>query len=305
MTSTPYRPATAPLFTALDARRDGWSAQKLADKVRSGEIMRIAKGCYVGMTEFRALHPEQRHVLRVEATLPTFSFPVVASHYSALALHDIPIWGADLSRIHFARVDAGERYSRRGVAVHPSYGPRELVVIEGLRAVHPTIAVLGTAMVCGIESGVVAADGALASGLTTIDHLHEWLDRMAGFPKVSRAWRAVELAEPRTESPGESRTRLVLNSLDLGPVRPQVEIYDESGAFVGRVDFLLPRHRLIVEFDGLMKYGPDDAREAIIAEKVREDQLRALGYGVARVVWRDLGVAGRIEAKVRRARLGR
>lgn len=303
MTSTPYNPVNTPIFTALDAHRDGWSAQKLADKVRSGEIVRIAKSCYVGMAEFRALPPDQRHVLRVEATLPTFSFPVVASHYSALALYDLPTWGADLSRLHFARTAAGGRYSRRGVAVHPSYGPPELVVIEGLRAVHPTIAVLGTAMQCGIESGVVAADGALASGLTTVDHLHEWLDRLSGVPKVTRARRVVELAEPLTESPGESRTRLILNTLGLGPVCPQVKIFDDDG-LVGRVDFLLVRERLVVEFDGVTKYGAHNAREAIIAEKIREDRLRALGYGVARLLWGDLEVPGRVAAKAHKARRG-
>lgn len=134
MISTPYNPAAPSIFTALDAHRDGWSAQKLADKVRTGEIVRIAKSRYVGMVEFRALSPEKRHVLRVKARLPTSDSPS-SSHYSALALHGIPIWGADLSRLHFARIGAGARFSRREVAVHPNYGPPELVVIEGLRAV--------------------------------------------------------------------------------------------------------------------------------------------------------------------------
>ncbi len=111
---------------------------------------------------------------------------------------------------------------------------------------------------------------------------------------------AVELAEPLTESPGETRTRLVLNTLHLGPVQPQVKIYDDAG-LIGRVDFLLVKHRAVVEFDGLSKYGANNAQEAIIAEEVREDRLRALGYGIARVVWKDFDVAGRIEAKLRRA----
>lgn len=300
MTTPPHNPATAPIFTTIDAQRDGWSAHKLAAHVRRGAIIRLAKGRYVSAADFRTLKPERRHALRVEATLPTFSFPVVASHYSALALYGLRVWRADLGRIHFARVAAGERYSRRGIAVHPRYGPADQVVIESLHAVHPTIAVLGAAMLCGVESGVIAADGALAVGLTTVDHLGEWTDRLSGWPMICRARRAVELADGRSESPGESRTRLILNALGLGPVEPQVEIFDEAG-LVGRVDFLLPRFRVVVEFDGMVKYGSDDARAVLVAEKSREDRLRALGFIVVRLVWRDLEVPGRVAAIVRKA----
>jgi very-short-patch-repair endonuclease len=67
--------------------------------------------------------------------------------------------------------------------------------------------------------------------------------------------------------------------------RLQVVIRDEHGRLVGRVDFLLSG-QLIVEFDGAQKYG--EGAEAILAEKVREDRLRARGYRVVRTSWGDL-----------------
>ncbi|HYO19519.1 MAG TPA: hypothetical protein VES02_12730 [Dermatophilaceae bacterium] len=43
-----------------------------------------------------------------------------------------------------------------------------------------------------------------------------------------------------------------------------------------------------MEFDGKVKYGGADGRDALFREKRREDALRSLGYQVARLTWRDL-----------------
>lgn len=91
--------------------------------------------------------------------------------------------------------------------------------------------------------------------------------------------------------------------VDLGlPLRSQVDIHDGDG-FIGRVDFFVGE-RVVVEFDGMVKYGGADGRRALQAEKAREDRLRAAGYVVVRLVWSDLDDAGRVHALIQRA-LGR
>jgi hypothetical protein len=65
----------------------------------------------------------------------------------------------------------------------------------------------------------------------------------------------------------------------------QVEIRDDDGRLIGRVDFVL-LEELIVEFDGALKYG--DSADSILAEKWREDRPRERGYRMARVSWPDL-----------------
>ena len=67
-----------------------------------------------------------------------------------------------------------------------------------------------------------------------------------------------------------------------------------------RVDFLLGQ-KVIVEFDGLMKYADAAGREALAAEKQREDLLRSLGYEVVRLTWADLARPKRVEALIRSA----
>ena len=71
----------------------------------------------------------------------------------------------------------------------------------------------------------------------------------------------------------------------------QHAFYDSDG-FIGRTDFFWPEYGVIGEFDGDAKYLDDDllgdrtAREAVLAEKKREDRLRALGYTVVRWDWK-------------------
>jgi hypothetical protein len=98
----------------------------------------------------------------------------------------------------------------------------------------------------------------------------------------------VELADGLSESPGESWARVLFVSLGLPKPELQAEIRDAGGRLVGRVDFLFHRQRLIVEFDGKVKYEGVDGRDALIREKRREDALRSLGYQVVRLTWRDL-----------------
>lgn len=70
---------------------------------------------------------------------------------------------------------------------------------------------------------------------------------------------------------------------------------------LGRVDFLFREQRLIVEFDGKVKYEGADGRDALFREKRREDALRSLGYNVVRLTWRDLRDPASVERLIRKA----
>lgn len=199
------------------------------------------------------------------------------------------MWQAPLERVHVTRIGDGCARRSVGVHIHRGLGSGATTVIGGAACVQPALAVLGTAMVSGLEAGVIAADAALARDLMiTDDDLRDWLGRLAGHPRVRTARLAVGLADARSESVGESRTRLLLAALDLGTAVPQVEIRDDAGHLVARVDFLYGRQQTIVEFDGLVKYSGAEGRQALIAEKRREDRLRDLGYQVVRVTWAEL-----------------
>jgi very-short-patch-repair endonuclease len=65
--------------------------------------------------------------------------------------------------------------------------------------------------------------------------------------------------------------------------------------------FLFRAERTIVEFDGLVKYGGADGRQALVDEKRREDTLRSLGFQVERLTWGDLHDPASVKHLVREA----
>ena len=108
------------------------------------------------------------------------------------------------------------------------------------------------------------------------------------------------MASALAESPAESLLRLALITLRL----EFIEQYPiELEGWTARVDFYLPRLGVVVEMDGACKYEGAGGKQNLVAEKRREDQIRALGYGFARIEWADLFRPERIHAKVKAAAL--
>lgn len=146
----------------------------------------------------------------------------------------------------------------------------------------PTL--LSIAATHGLDSGVVAMDAALHAGRVGVGDLQEWLLHCDGRRGIRTARDAMAKADASSESPGESLTRLALLGFGLD-WRAQEWIETDDGRF--RVDFLVGE-RVVVEFDGSVKYEGLDGRAALVAEKRREDALRRAGYIVVRLTWADL-----------------
>ena len=123
---------------------------------------------------------------------------------------------------------------------------------------------------------------------------------MPQLPEYHRdaAERAIALADPASESVGETRTRLLLRDLGFEVVSQRV--LADGRRFVGRVD-LLVEGIVVVEFDGLVKYAGQDGRSALAAEKARESAIVDLGYEVVRLVWADLANPAEVSRRVRLA----
>jgi very-short-patch-repair endonuclease len=91
----------------------------------------------------------------------------------------------------------------------------------------------------------------------------------------------------RSESAGETRTRLMLHSFGLQTFTPQVEVPTSEGLF--RADFADPESRVIIEFDGTAKYTDyKPAEEVLLAERRRENALVETGWRVLRLHWKHL-----------------
>jgi very-short-patch-repair endonuclease len=250
--------------------------------------------------DWDAATPEQRLALCTRAVLRARdAADEAATHQSALAVHGLPLFGVPLDVVDIAAPVVRVRKPGH-LRIHPADQLLEISQVEGCRAVSIDVALAQVALRECRVGAIVPADRALATGTASLDHVTELVHRLAGSTRVAgRAVRWLAQADAASESVGETRARLLL--LDLGhDVRSQVRISDDAGVVGARVD-LLVGGRVVVEFDGLVKYEGAEGRAALAAEKRREDWLRSLGYEVVRLTWADLERPRRVEALVRSA----
>lgn len=299
-------PDPAPLHLRRSAVRHGWSDDELGRLVRSGELTRLRRGAYVG--GLLPADPAYRHRLLVRATLSGLRRSAVVSHQSAAVLHGLPLWDVALDRVHVTRRPPACHDTSPVLRCHVArLHDDEVVEVDGLAVTSPVRTALDLARSLPHEAAVVALDAALRLGAVAHDALRERLFDLAGTPGSRAATRAVAFADGRSESVGESRSRVLLHRWGLAPSALQHEVRDPGGLLVARTDFAWEEDGLVGEFDGRVKYGRllrpgQDAGDAVFEEKRREDAVRDEGWGVVRWVWGELGTGHRVAARVRRAR---
>jgi hypothetical protein len=283
--------------TAID---EGWSDEELSRLVRAGELERLRRGAYVAGTlpaDVAAVHR-----LLVEATLPGLRRPAVVSHQSAAVLYGLPLWDTPLNRVHVTR-PGGWNDVGRILRVHVA-GLRddEVARVDGMAVTNPLRTALDLARSLPHEAAVVTLDAALHAKMLTETDLQARLFDIAGVPGSRSAARAVAFADDRSESVGESRSRVILHRWGLPPSDLQFPVLGGDA----RVDFVWEGQRLVGEFDGRIKYGRllrpgQNPGDAVFEEKRREDEIRDEGWGVIRWVWAELAIPHRLAARVRRA----
>lgn len=270
----------------------GLSSQALTRAVASGELIRLRPGFYVEGAA-RELHRDARHLLSVLATDAALDSPVF-SHSSAALIHGLPHWGLPLRVVDVT--EQGEisrsRISNRARIYTRPLSRNHVTSIDGLLVTNAERTVTDLAMTMRRDAAVVAADAALAGKLITTDSLDRSLEQMTGRAGVKRARTSLGLVDGRSESVAETRSRLTFADYGLPEPELQVDIYDDDGNWVARVDFLWPEFGLIGECDGFGKYfdGVDmaETRRRLAREKDRDAALIALGYRVLHWRWNDL-----------------
>ena len=311
------------IFAAIAASQGGvvMRSQALAAGYTEAEIDRrrrqklwvpIRRGAYVERAVYAAMTREQLHVALVHAAVRSLAKPAVVSHVSAAVLRGMPSWGLDLSLVHVTRGDLHSPRIEGGVHHHAGeLRNDDLEQIDGIWVTSPARTAIDTARVTAFEAAVVVTDALLHRGLVDRGTILDRLESMRDWPGTCNAGRVAEFADGRSESVGESRTRVAFELVGLPRPDLQQLITTPDGKIVGRSDFLFDGLWTIGEFDGRVKYGrllkPGEAPGDVVwREKQREDRIRDLGYEVGRIIWSDLSdrpaVAERFRAAFARAR---
>ncbi len=262
--------------------------------VRAGTVVRVRHGAYTFTEEWQAADARQQHVVLSRAVMRVLADRVALSHHSAAAALGMDLWDIPLDQVHVTRLDGGAGRTEGDVRHHEGFVlDSDLVLVHGSRAVRPVRAALESASLSGLERGLVTVDSGLRAGLFTPADLADQHALMQSWPGSQHLHLVTRLADGRSGSVAESRSRYLFYAYRLPAPELQFPVYD-GATLIGISDFAWPALGLLGEFDGRVKYGRllrpgEDPGDAVFREKRREDLLRRLtGWRMVRLVWADL-----------------
>jgi very-short-patch-repair endonuclease len=150
----------------------------------------------------------------------------------------------------------------------------DLDLINGTFITTPLRTAFDCARWLRLSEAVVVADAFAAAGLISRDDFAAYVRSHRALRGVRQADVVAKLIEPLSESPMESRLRVLLITSGFQSPVAQYVVTDRAGKFIGRADLAFPRQRLIVEYDGSLHWEQrrDDDR--------RRDAMRELGWTV-------------------------
>lgn len=259
-------------FTLAQARAAGVTP----DQLRGRSWSRVAQGWYRWAGS--PLGDERDRLATIAASLPGFG---AFSGLTAARLHRLDLPEADPPEVVVppdSKVSGRARASVRKIQLAPG----DVVWRDGLPLTSPLRTCFDLAGRLPLVEGVIAIDMALHTRLIDLDSFRRYVGERPGVQGVVGARRVIELAEPKAESPMETRLRLLLLREGLPRPLAQVELRDARGSFVGRPDLYYPEARLGLEYDG------ENHRDRLTSDNRRQNGLHAIGVELLRYTGADL-----------------
>ncbi len=171
------------------------------------------------------------------------------------------------------------------VVVHRhDLAPEQTTIVDGIPVVDRHTAAITTAAMSDLMWAVATLDSLVWQDPAALVELTHRVADWNGLGGVGTVREASGLARTGAQTALESISRFHLCQEGLPEPDLQVPFYDADG-LIGYVDMAWPGLKVIGEADGLGKYR---SGQDLIAEKIREDRLRALGWIVVRWTWEEI-----------------
>jgi very-short-patch-repair endonuclease len=201
--------------------------------------------------------------LTIRAAALSVGPDLVACHSTAAGL-----WGFDVrgdATLHFLGPPELVNRRRPGIQVHPSnLGCDDAVVVGGVWCTPAARTACDVVRLTPEIDGLATLDAALRSGTCTKEGLMTAATAQAGLRQVIRLRELVPYADPRVDSPMESRMRW--RFLDARFPAPDLQVELAVGGVSRRMDMGWPDERVGAEFDGLEAH--------MTREQLRDDRHR-------------------------------
>jgi hypothetical protein len=268
----------------------------------------LRRGVMVNTSEWGSAQLEARIRMRAHAVALQAQIPPVAFGTTAAALHGFPLIGVADDRVHVATAAVNPAKTRGDIVRHHvPLPPEDIDLVDGLLVTSVARTVFDVIRTLRLDGAVACMDAALRavawSDETRTVHegrceaLRSDIRRRVAAAPGSRGIRtariAVELADPRSQLPGESISRVRMWQLSMPTPERQMRVRTANGDVFP--DFAWPALRRFGEFDGAVKlsdprYTGGRTVDEILAAQVRrrEDIESATGWRGLHWGWPEL-----------------
>jgi hypothetical protein len=307
MTEKERDPLSGAVWLRRHALADGFNDKAIARLVRTGEWHRVRRGAYTSGELWTTLSPEDRHRVLCRAALLTAHPSSVLSHLSSAIEWGAETWGFDLDVVHLTRTDG--KCGRKEAGIHQHSGvlaEDDVLVVNGVRVTAAPRAIAETCTIGDVEASLTVANSLLHQGVVAAEEFEEQVSATRSWPKSLITELVRRLADRRIESVAESRAFHLFWREHIPRPELQVDVLDEVGRLIGRVDFLWSQYGVFGEMDGRLKYAfmrreGETLEEFLLREKRREELICAVtGWVCIRITWADLARPRLLARRIRR-----
>ncbi|MFC4245261.1 hypothetical protein ACFOYW_17970 [Gryllotalpicola reticulitermitis] len=281
------------LDLTTDARGRAIESDAIRRDVEREFRVKLSRGVYATTEIWQSKSPDERFEAFVIGIAASLADDVVFSHNAAAVLTGLPRLGPWPHQVEVTIPPASGGRStgnvrRYGAALRDD----EVVEMSGFLITSVPRTIVDLARTSSFAQGVAVADAALhrkrrPTPLMSVDELAAELEYQRGRSRFVKMRRVAEFASPLSDSVRESHSRVLIHELGFPPPVLQQPWFDAEG-HIGDTDFWWPEHDLVGEFDGYVKFIKAEftrgrsVDQVVLAEKTREDRIRARGPRFAR-----------------------
>jgi len=288
-------PGDGSLWLRSELKNAGHSDRDIAALVAGGVLRRLRRGAYADAPAFDAADASGRHRLLARAAVKQAKTRVIVSHTSAVPFHDGPIWRLPMNEVQLSRPDGRAGRAQAGIRQHQRLvQPDDVVIRHGLEVMSATRTALEVTTCASTEVSLIVVNDFLHRRLTTVLDLQQRYAAMCHDPYTLKTDLVLRLADPRLESPAETRTWFMCYRHGVPAPTPQYQLRDEIGDLIARLDFAWPELGVWLEVDGRQKYVKhlregESVVDVVLREKERESMIAEItGWRCIRITWVDL-----------------
>jgi hypothetical protein len=180
-----------------------------------------------------------------------------------------------------AELNRRSRDKTSGIILHSDIlDEDETCVRDGIRLTTPARTAFDLGRRIGLTAAVIRLDALMHATELKATDVELLAQRYRGARGLAQLRQALHLVDEGAESPYETKTRLVVLSAGLPRPTTQIEVRDEWGAVIARIDMGWEEWKVGVEFDGA-QHWTDPVQRTRDIDRLAE--LEAHGWTIIRV----------------------